>query len=80
MAAPDMPQPAKAPQRPQNSALSHHDCDLGASVAGGAVSAALVVVSVADSVASFATVCAGLSAALSANRLVGTVLVVGKRE
>jgi hypothetical protein len=44
MAAPDMPHPARAPQRPQNSAEFHHDEDgdelllllfLGGSTAGG---------------------------------------------
>ena len=41
MAAPDMPHPARAPQRPQNSAEFHHDEEdelllfLGGSTAGG---------------------------------------------
>jgi hypothetical protein len=78
MAAPDIPHPARAPQRPQNSAESHHD-DFGVEEDLDTDSAASLVVVLAASLA-------GLSAALSAKRRVGTnvVLVVwedrGRRE
>lgn len=67
MAAPDIPQPAKAPHRPQNSAESHNDCCDVSADGRGAVSAVLTADSLAVSVASLATVFAGLSTALSAN-------------